>query len=224
MNQYFIRLKCQRKVQIRWQFSCEMANEVLLQCWWRPCVSVSRGRSGVSLSWPCVLRVALESQGGISKPGVKDMGDLDLDQDVPSVEWVLGVQWCISSETFKFNIAHQKGDPLRGWFHLWSFRNLRVWWCCPLRSPARPLSEWAWLGWHQLLLSERAGWKNSARWRTLNLLETHECWGNYALQVHLFTDIGEFAYCCTVRALRCTELSPRENLGQLHWSQFPSFV
>lgn len=43
----------------------------------------------------------------------KDMKNLDLDHDVLPVERVLGVQWCIQSDIFKFKITVQERPPTR---------------------------------------------------------------------------------------------------------------
>lgn len=43
----------------------------------------------------------------------KDMKDLDLDHDILPVERVLGVQWCVQSDTFKFKIVVQERPPMR---------------------------------------------------------------------------------------------------------------
>lgn len=36
-----------------------------------------------------------------------EVKDLDLDQNMPTVERALGVQWCVQSDTFKFSITIQ---------------------------------------------------------------------------------------------------------------------
>lgn len=62
----------------------------------------------------------------------KGIKNLDLDHDTLSVERVVGVQWCIQSDVFKFKIVVQdkKRDSLCHQFDLRPSRNLES--HCPL--------------------------------------------------------------------------------------------
>lgn len=79
-------------------------------------VSCYRGGGGISLSRiSSAIMGASHSQNGLATVvmSVKEVKDLDLDRDQLPVERVLGVQWCVQSETFKFKITFQDRPPTR---------------------------------------------------------------------------------------------------------------
>lgn len=64
----------------------------------------------------------------------KEVKELDLDYDTLPVERVLGVQWCVQSDAFKFRIAIQNQPLTRRGICPWSAQSmthLEYWyqWC-----------------------------------------------------------------------------------------------
>lgn len=146
----------------------------------------------------------------------KEMKGLNMDQDLLPVERVLGIEWCIQSDTFKFRIVIEDRPFTRrgilSQLHLWSSWYFES--CCPVceEDLKGSMQESTWLGWCQdWVAQEWASWLDELchleKCNIMRCLKPLDFGEVITAQLHDFCDASKDGYGVVTYLLSCNACS-----------------